>query len=192
MLETLARYWWAVVLRGVAAVVFGLMAIVWPDITLWVLVLLFGAYAIVDGIVAFATAALGGGAAAGRRGWLIVEGIVGVLAGVLTFIWPSITTLVLLFVIAAWAVVTGVLEIFAAIRLRREIEGEWLLVVSGVLSVLFGLLLVVWPTTGALALVLLIGIYAIAFGIALVMLGIRLRQRRRPDTVPDASRPTPA
>ena len=176
MLETLARYWWAVALRGVAAVLFGLVALIWPGVTLIVLVVLFGAYVLVDGVIAVGTAILGRSGATGRRGWLVVEGIAGIAAGILTFVWPGVTTLVLLWLIAAWALVTGVLEIVAAVRLRREIKGEWLLALSGAFTVLFGILLVVWPTAGALTVVFLIGIYAIVFGGVLVALGLRLRQ----------------
>ena len=192
MLLTLTRYWWAVVLRGVAAVLFGLMALIWPGITVIVLVALFGAYALVDGIIGLGTAVFGG-RERGRRGWLVVEGIAGVLAGIFTFAWPGITALVLLWLIAAWALVTGVLEIVAAVRLRREIRGEWLLALSGALSVLFGILLVVWPAAGALSVVFVIGIYAIVFGVALVGLGLRLRRLRRDTgTVPAAHRPATA
>ncbi len=193
MLDVLARYWWAVVLRGAAAVLFGLIALIWPTITLIVLVALFGAYCLVDGIVALATAIFNGPAATGRRPWLAVEGVAGVLAGIVTFAWPGITTLVLLWLIAAWALVTGVMEIVVAVRLRRELQGEWLLILGGALSVLFGILLAVWPASGALALVFLIGVYALVFGAVLVMLGLRLR-RLRPgaDTVAGTHRPAPA
>lgn len=192
MRENLTRYWWAVVLRGAAAILFGIMALIWPDITLIVLVALFGAYVLVDGIISLATA-IAGSRGRGRRGWLVFEGIVSVLLGVLTFLWPDITALVLLWVIAAWALVTGVLEIVAAVRLRREIRGEWLLALGGVLSVLFGILLIVWPAAGALAVVFLIGIYAIMFGAALVGLGLRLRRiRRDAGFTPDARRPAAA
>jgi uncharacterized membrane protein HdeD (DUF308 family) len=190
MLETLTRYWWAVVLRGVAAVLFGLLALIWPDITLFVLVILFGAYALVDGVLALVAAAMGENR--GRRGWLIFEGVAGVLAGIVTFDWPGATTLALLYLIAAWALVTGVLEVMAAIRLRREIHGEWLLILSGVCSVLFGILLVVWPATGALALVILIGSYAIVFGVVLVAFGMRLRRLQQERSHVGAGRPATA
>jgi uncharacterized membrane protein HdeD (DUF308 family) len=181
MLEALTRNWWAVALRGVFAVIFGLLALIWPGITILVLVALFGAYCLVDGVIAIGTALFGGaamfeGAAAGRRPWLVVEGIAGVIAGIITFAWPNITTLALLWLIAFWALVTGVMEIVAAIRLRRELQGEWLLILSGALSVVFGILLIVWPASGALALVTLIAIYALIFGVALIALGFRLRR----------------
>jgi uncharacterized membrane protein HdeD (DUF308 family) len=192
MLEVLTRYWWAVVLRGVAAVLFGVLALIWPDVTMIVLVALFGAYALVDGIITLGTAIFGG-RERGRRGWLAVEGVAGILAGVITFAWPEVSALALLWIIAAWALVTGVLEIVAAVRLRREIEGEWLLAISGALSVAFGVMLVVWPAAGALAVVTLIGIYAIVFGVVLVGLGLRLRLRRlHHDAMPGVHRPVSA
>jgi uncharacterized membrane protein HdeD (DUF308 family) len=176
MLETLARYWWVAAVRGVAAVLFGLLAVIWPEITVTALVLLFGAYAFVDGVLALGSAIFGDRSAMGRRPWLVLEGVVGVLTGIITFVWPGVTTLVLLWLIAAWLLVTGVLEFVAAVRLRREIQGEWLLAISGVLSVVFGLMLVIWPTTGAVAVVWLIGVYALVFGVAMIALALRLRK----------------
>jgi uncharacterized membrane protein HdeD (DUF308 family) len=176
MLDYYVRYWWMVALRGVLGVLFGLAAWIWPDVTIRVLVLLFGFYALVDGLLALAAAMMGGRLASGRRGWLIFEGVAGVAAGVLTFIWPEITTLALLYLIAFWAIATGVLEVVAAVILRRELRGEWLLAASGVISVLFGLFLVIRPGDGAIAVAWLIGLYAIVFGIALIALGFRLRQ----------------
>jgi uncharacterized membrane protein HdeD (DUF308 family) len=197
MLDSLGRHWWAVALRGVAAVLFGLMALLWPDITLFVLVLLFGAYALVDGVFTLVAAIRGRGAAdadAGGRGWLVARGLAGIVLGVLALLWPGITALGLLWTIAAWAVVTGVLEVFAAIRLRREIDREWLLALSGVLSVVFGLLLVVWPAAGVLALVTLIGVAALAIGVTLLAFSFRMRHSRA-DDVPAGrhyGRPAPA
>lgn len=179
MLQHFARYWWAVAVRGVLAVAFGLVALIWPDITLRVLVLLFGFYALVDGLLALAAALMGGRQASSRRGWLVFEGVTGVAAGVFTFLWPGITALVLLYLIAAWAVVTGLLEVATAVVLRRELRGEWLLALSGIVSVAFGLYLAVRPEEGAIAVVWVIGLYAIVFGVALVALGVRLRQLAR-------------
>ena len=176
MLEMLARYWWTLALRGVAAVLFGLLAIIWPDITVVVLVALFGAYALVDGVIALGTAFFGDRSQIVSRGWVIAEGLAGIAIGIITFVWPGATTLVLLWLIASWALVTGVFEVIAAIRLRREIEGEWLLGLSGVLSVVFGILLAVWPTAGALTVVFLIGVYSIVFGGVLIGLGLHLRR----------------
>ena len=162
---------------GGVAILFGLAALIWPGLTLTALVLLFGAYTLVDGV--FAVVAALARAGRERRWWvLLLEGPLGIAAGVVTLAWPGITGLVLLLFIAAWAVITGVVEIVAAIRLRREIEGEFLLGLSGVLSVLFGLLLIVRPGAGAVAVAWLIGIYAILFGALLLALAFRLRGLR--------------
>jgi uncharacterized membrane protein HdeD (DUF308 family) len=192
MLDVLIRYWWVVALRGVLAVLFGLVALVWPNITIIVLVALFGAYVLVDGVIALGTAIFGGAQAARRRGWLIFEAVTGIAAGVITFIWPDITALALLMVIAAWALITGVVEILAAIRLRRELEGEWLLAVSGVASIVFGLLLAIRPSAGAVAVVWLIGAYAILFGAVLVALGLRLRKLHHGGAYSSSHRPAHA
>lgn len=161
-------------IRGIVGIVAGVLAILWPGLTIAFLVALFGAYAFIDGI---ANVALGARRAPGRdRRWAtIIEGIVGMVIGVLAFLWPGITALVLLFWIGAWAIVTGAFEIAAAIRLRREIKGEWLLVLSGVLSIIFGGVLFVFPAIGALGLALALGAYAVASGVVLVALAIRLR-----------------
>jgi uncharacterized membrane protein HdeD (DUF308 family) len=179
MLEYLARHWWSVALRGALAVVFGVVAWIWPAITVHALVLLFGFYALVDGLLALAALLLGGSLVRGRRGWLVVEGIAGIAAGVISFLWPGITALVLLYLIAAWAIATGVLEVVVAIWLRRELRGEWLLALGGVVSVLFGVFLIVRPGEGAVAVVWLIGLFAIVFGAALIGLGLRLRRLGR-------------
>jgi len=176
MLEYLSRHWWSVTFRGALAVVFGVVAWIWPDITLRALVLLYGFYALVDGLLALAALLLGGSLVSGRRGWLVVEGVAGIAAGVIAFLWPGITALVLLYLIAAWAIATGVLEVAVAIWLRRELRGEWLLALGGVVSVAFGVFLVVRPGDGAVAVVWLIGLFAILFGMALVGLGLRLRR----------------
>lgn len=174
----LAHNWWTLVIRGIFALLFGVMAFAWPGITLGALVILYGAYAMADGV--FAIAAAMGGGTQGVPWWaFLVEGLVGILVGILTFIWPGITALVLLYLIAAWALITGVLEIVEAIRLRREIRGEWLLALSGFLSIIFALALVVNPGVGALAVVWLIGAYAIVFGVLLISLGVRLRGMSR-------------
>ena len=172
MVNTLSQNWWTLVLRGVAAVLFGIWAFVWPDITLTVLVLLFGAYALWDGVFAL----IGAFRTQGERRWmLILEGVVGVATGLVTFLWPGAATLALLTIIAAWAIITGIFEIIAAIRLRAEIEGEWFMMLSGLLSVLFGIALEVWPVAGLVAVTWMIGSYAIIFGILLIILGFRLR-----------------
>ncbi len=178
MLEKIARNWWLFALRGVVAVIFGVVALIRPEQMLQALVLVFGAYALADGIFTVFT-----GLASYRyfkRWWaVLLEGVAGIAIGLLTFFWPNITALVLLYVIAAWALITGIFEIVAAIQLRHVITGEWALILSGLLSMLFGLLLFVFPSAGAVSLVWLIGIYAITFGITLMILAFRLHSLRR-------------
>lgn len=174
----LARNWWALALRGAIAVVFGLLTFAMPGMTLQILLLLFGAYALVDGIFTI-LAAVREAQAHHRWGVLLLEGIAGILAGVLTFAWPGITALVLLYLIAAWAIFTGIFEIAAAIKLRKVITGEWFLALSGVASVLFGLLLFLAPGPGALVVVWWIGAYALVFGILMIALAFRLRSWAR-------------
>jgi uncharacterized membrane protein HdeD (DUF308 family) len=171
MLPTLARNWWAFALRGLVAVLFGLLTFFVPGITLVTLVLLFGAYALVDGIfnvIAFFRVL--------SHHWaLLIEGLIGIIAGILTFAWPAITAIALLYLIAFWAIFTGIFEIVAGIRLRKAITNEWLLLVIGVLSLLFGMLILFSPSAGALAIVLWIGAYAFLFGVFLLALAFRLR-----------------
>jgi uncharacterized membrane protein HdeD (DUF308 family) len=179
---TLARNWWVVLLRGLAGIIFGLATLFAPEISLAALVLVFGAYAFLDGILALISVIRRHGAT--DHWWLLLlEGVVGVTAGVLTFLWPDITTVALLYLIAAWALVTGGFEIAAAIRLRKVITGEWLLVLSGIASVALGLLLILFPGPGALAVVLWIGAYALVSGALLIALGIRLRSWARASQV---------
>ena len=166
--------WWSLVLRGAVAVLFGVVAILWPDITLDALIILFGAFALVDGVFSIAGAMNKAGDV--PRWWvLLIQGLAGIVTGILAFVWPDLTALALLYIIAAWALVTGVLEIVAAIRLRQEIEGEWMMGLAGLMAVVFGLLLVVFPGSGAVALIWLIGAFAIATGVVLIALGLRLR-----------------
>ncbi len=173
MLPVYTDTWWAMVLRGIAAIAFGILAFIWPQITLTALIFLWGAYAFVDGAFAIAAGIRRHGEY--KRWWLLlVEGVLSIAAGVVAFVMPGITALVLLILIAAWAIVTGVFEIAAAIQLRREIQGEWLLALAGVASLLFGIAMFVNPAVGALAVVWLIGAYAIVFGVLLIALGLRL------------------
>ncbi|MEA5557800.1 HdeD family acid-resistance protein [Nodularia spumigena] len=170
----LARNWWTVALRGAIAIIFGLAALFWPDITLTALIFIFAAFVLVSGVL-LAIAAFRDGLTH-THGWLmLLEGAIGIAVGIMAFIWPGITALVLLYLIAAWAIVTGVLEIIAAIQIRKEIQNEWLLAIAGIASVLFGVLLLVWPIAGALAILWIIGAYAIIFGILLLILAFRLR-----------------
>jgi uncharacterized membrane protein HdeD (DUF308 family) len=183
MVELLARRWWALALRGLLAVLFGVLTFIIPGLTLFSLVLLFGAYAILEGAFNVISAMH-----APRQHWpLLLEGILGIIAGVLTFVWPGITALVLLYMIAFWAIFTGVLEIAAGIGLRKHIDNEWLLILMGVLSVGFGVLLLTSPGAGALALVLWIGAYAFIFGIVLIVLAFRLRPFARGVGAPTAA-----
>lgn len=190
LIGELPRHWWVVALRGLAAIIFGILAFIWPGITIAVLVLFFGAYAIVDGVLALYSAFR----SRGQHFWAtLAEGIISIGAGLVAYFWPAITALALLFVIAAWAILTGALEIFAAIRLRRVVRNEWALIFSGALSIVFGVWLVIQPGTGALAVVWLIGLYAVIFGIALLVLAFRLRglQEHMPDLASKAPRPKP-
>ena len=174
----MSHSWWAVLIRGIAAIAFGVIAFLWPGVTLAALVLLFGAYAFIDGIAAIVLGIREHGER--ERWWAeLIVGLVGVAAGLLTFLMPSITTLALLVVIASWAIVRGVFEIAAAIRLRHAIEGEWLLGLAGALSIAFGVLMFLFPGTGALAVVLWIGAFAFVWGITLVALSFRVRGMAR-------------
>jgi uncharacterized membrane protein HdeD (DUF308 family) len=165
--------WWVLALRGVAGILLGIAAFAWPGLTLFVLVILFGAYLLVDGVLAL----VAGGMA---RSWLVIlEGAAGVIAGILALVWPGITAVVLLFLIAAWAIVTGVVELVAAVRLRRIIRNEWLLILIGVASILFGVLLVINPGAGLLTIVWLIGAYSLIGGFLLLALAFRLRSLKR-------------
>jgi uncharacterized membrane protein HdeD (DUF308 family) len=173
--NSLAHNWWMLALRGLVAIVFGVLAFVLPGMTLLTLVFLFGAYAIVNGVLALVHA-FSAPKGYPRFGALIFTGIISIAAGVLAFVWPGITALSLVLLIAAWAIVNGVFEIATAIRLRRVIEHEWLLVLAGILSVLLGIVILLQPGAGALALVWWIGGFAIAFGVLLVALAFRVRR----------------
>lgn len=180
MAADLARNWWVLALRGLAGILFGIAAFVWPESTLAALVLVFGAYVFVDGIFALI-------AGIGMRRqlslwWLVVlEGVAGIILGVLTFRLPDITALVLLSFIAAWSIVTGIFEIATALRIRTMIENEWLMILSGVVSIVFGALLIGQPGAGEIAIVWLLGAYALLFGLLMLMLAFRLRGMR--DTI---------
>jgi uncharacterized membrane protein HdeD (DUF308 family) len=172
--EILARNWGAVLLRGAVGVLFGLTTFLVPGLSVSALVLLFGAFALADGILEIVSAVRDRTGDAPR--WAIVlRGLLGVAAGIVTIFWPGITALALLYVIAAWAIVGGAFEIAAAVRLRKVIRGEWLLAMSGVVSVALGVVLMLFPGPGAIALVLWIGAYALVFGAVLMVLALRLR-----------------
>jgi uncharacterized membrane protein HdeD (DUF308 family) len=177
VLPSEAGHWWALAIRGAIAIIFGLAALLRPDIALEALILLFGAYALVDGV--FAIVGVFGGTRGGTPRWLLlIEGIAGILAGIIAFVLPGVTAIVFLYIIAAWAVITGVSEIATAIRLRQEIRGEWALIIGGALSILFGVLLaIIGPVAGLLSLIWLIGIYAVAFGILMLITAFQVRGR---------------
>lgn len=168
------RNWWAFVIRGIAAIIFGLLAIFATRLTLVALVLFFGAYALIDGIFAI-VAAVRRIEAHERWGLLMVEGVIGIIIGLITFFVPGLTVLFLAYLIGIWALMTGIAEIVEAIRLREVIHNEWLLILSGVLSVIFGIIMLAVPHAGLLAITLIIGIYAIIFGIVEIGLAFRLR-----------------
>ena len=174
MLHVLARNWWLLLLRGLFAILFGVLTFFSPGVTLITLVLLYGAYALVDGVLALGAAIMGGAMA--PRWWLAIVGLLGIAAGLLTLFLPGITAIVLLFFIATWAVAIGVMQIIGAIRLRKEIDNEWLLIAGGIVSVIFGAMLLIDPGPGALALIFVIGAYAFLHGILLVSFSLRLRK----------------
>ncbi len=173
MISQLFRNWWLFAVRGVLAILFGIVALIWPKSAIYALVILFGAFALVDGIFTVATSITFHKQFA--RWWaVLLEGLAGIVLGALTFFWPSVTAFVLLIFIAAWAVTTGIFEIVAAIQFRRIIPGEWAMILNGFLSILFGAFLFAFPAMGAVSLAWLIGIYAIAFGIFGIVFAFRL------------------
>jgi uncharacterized membrane protein HdeD (DUF308 family) len=177
MLSALSKNWWALALRGLLAVLFGLAALLLPLDTLAAVGRLFGAYAILEGALVFSTGVRG----TRYKGILITEGAFGIVAGLVALAWPAVTALMLLYVVAAWAFLTGVLEILAAVLLRREIEGEWALFLVGVLSAALGVAMAVLPGVGLPSLVWLVGLYALLAGVALVLLAFRVRGMRGRD-----------
>jgi uncharacterized membrane protein HdeD (DUF308 family) len=174
MVVEVTRNWWALAIRGVAAILFGLAAFFWPGLKLTVLILLFAAYALVDGVFAIVGAIRA--ARLHERWWpMALGGAAGITIGLIAFFFPGITALALLLLIAIWAIVTGIFEIVEAIQLREVITNEWLMGLSGLASIVFGVLLLVIPAAGALALIWLIGAYALVFGVLLLLLAFRLR-----------------
>lgn len=170
--------WWLVTLRGVLAVLFGVAAWVWPNITVFTLVLLFGSYAVIGGVASLAAAR--GQRRQGHSLWpSILQGVLGIGTGIVVMLWPGVSALALMYVIAGWAFVTGLFEVIGAIELRKTIEHEWRLALAGIGSIAFGVFAALYPGAGAVALVWTIGVYAIAFGFLLVALGFRLHGRGR-------------
>jgi uncharacterized membrane protein HdeD (DUF308 family) len=175
-LPTISGTWWAMVVRGIVAVLFGLAALFWPELTLFVLLICFGIYALMDGMLAIVAGIRTYG---GRRWLLLAEGALGFLAGLVALFWPGTTALVLVYVISAWAIFTGLLKVAMAVAFRTEIENGWLMILGGMLSVLFGVILGAMPGAGLVTLVWLIGIYALILGVALVVLGFLDRGQRQ-------------
>ena len=176
MTTVLARNWWTIAVRGVLAIVLGVIAFANPAAAVAAFVFLFGVYAIIDGVLSI----IGGVRAAEHheRWWtFLLEGLVDILAGIIAFGAPAAAAFALVFVVAFWAMITGALELVAAVRLRREIEGEWLLVLNGIVSLVFGGILLLRPAAGLLVVVWWIGAYAIVFGILLLALAFKLRAR---------------
>lgn len=170
MFEFLTRKWWVVALRGILAILFGIVALVYPGVTLVSLVLVFGAYVFLDGVFAIVSAF-------GHNGreavWYVLEGILGIAVGIATFFYPGITAQALVYLIGLWAILTGIFEVVAGFEL--PLSKDWLLVLAGAASILFGVLVFFNPGSGALAIVWLIGIYALVFGVTMLVFGIRLR-----------------
>jgi uncharacterized membrane protein HdeD (DUF308 family) len=180
LLPALAENWWLLLLRGIVTIVFGVLAFTWPGRTLLTLNFLWGVYVIADGIFALWAAISSHGGEIAPRWWLALIGITGILAGLLAFVWPGITAHVSLMLIASWAIVTGMLEMYGAIRLHREIEVEWMMALSGLLSFVLGVTLIARPGAGALAVIWSIGSFAILVGCIYVSLALWLKKHRHP------------
>ena len=178
MLSSIAKSWWAYLIRGIASIVFGLLALFMPGLTLFLLVVFFAAYVLVDGASAIFTS-FNSRDTDTRWWWHLIEGSLGVMAGLLALLWPDIAAITLVLIIGVWAVLTGIMQVAGAIRLRQEVKNEWLLGISGVLSILFGVYVFLFPGGGALALAWLIGLYALFFGITFIGLGLRLRNHHQ-------------
>jgi uncharacterized membrane protein HdeD (DUF308 family) len=169
-----SRNWGAMLLRGAAGLIFGLLTILVPGLSLMALVFAFSAYALSDGVLALVSAIRRRPTSESR--WAqVLEGVLGIGAGLIGVFWPGITLLSFLYLISGWSLVSGVLEVVGAIRLRKVIEGEWLLALSGVASIVLGVLLLIWPVASLFALTLWLGAYGIVFGVVMVGLGLRLR-----------------
>jgi len=179
-LRPLTRSWWLILLRGIASILFGIAAFVWPGLTVLALTLLYGAFAMADGILSLGAALTGSGERSIPTWWLVVIGLVGIAAGTVAFLWPGLTAFALVIMIGAWAVAIGVMQIIGAIWLRHEIEDEWLLIAAGILSVLFGAAVLLKPGAGALALAWAIGTFAILSGILLVAFALRIKGVQAP------------
>jgi len=168
------KHWWQIALRGFIALIFGIMVLAWPGVSLFILAIIFGAYVFVDGIFTL-VAAVNYKAGAGRRTWLFIRGIAGIIVGLITLFWPAITELALVLLIAAWALVTGVMELVFAFRANQNTAIRWMFAISGILSLILGFLLLARPIIGMFVIIWVIGAYAVLAGILLIILGFRLR-----------------
>jgi uncharacterized membrane protein HdeD (DUF308 family) len=168
------KHWWQIALRGFLALIFGILVLARPDVALFIFAYIFGAYAFVDGIFTL-VAAVNYKAGAGRRTWLYIRGIAGIVVGLITFFWPAITALALVIIIAAWALVTGVMELIFAFKANQDSAIRWMFAISGILSLILGALMLAQPIIGALVIAVVIGAYAVLAGILLIILGFRLR-----------------
>ena len=175
MLSLVSRDWWVYAIRGIAAILFGILALVWPGPTLAVLVLLFGAYAFVDGVTLLVALARGDVLARRHKWATALMGALGIIASIVALVWPGMTALTLLYLVAIWAISTGFLQIVAAIEFRREIDGEGWMVLGGILSIVFGGLLVAFPGSGLVTLVWMVGFWAELFGFSSLGVAHRLR-----------------
>jgi uncharacterized membrane protein HdeD (DUF308 family) len=188
-MESWMEHWWALALRAGAAIIMAIIAFALPAVTLVAIVLLFGFYAVIDGVLAL-IAAFREIRNHGHWGVMLLEGVIGIAAGVIALLWPGIGALALTLIVAAWALATGVLEVIMAIRLRRVITGEWLLIVSGVLSIALAIVVAIFPGVGALALIWWMGAYALVYGIVMLTLSLRLRRLAVPGGVATRSSAT--
>ena len=172
--QTIQRNWRMLALRGILAIIFGLIAITVPGIALLAFIYVFGAYALIDGIIAVVVSLRERGSL-GRWGWVLFEGILSILVGIVAFVYPGLTALVLLYLVAIWAILTGIIEIVTAFAIREYISREWALVLAGVLSIVFGIILIIFPGAGLLSILWLVGIYAIVFGVLFIIRAFQLR-----------------
>ena len=172
--QAVRRNWWMLALRGVLAIIFGLIALFAPGIALLAFVYVFAVYALIDGIMAVYIAIRERGSLS-RWGWVLFEGILGIIAGIVAFVYPGLTALVLLYIVAIWAVVTGIMEIVTAIAIRGFVAREWALGLAGILSIIFGIVLFIFPGAGLLSILWLVGIYGIVFGILFIVRAFQMR-----------------
>jgi uncharacterized membrane protein HdeD (DUF308 family) len=173
MLDLLDRTWWSLLIRGIVAILFGIVLFIWPDVALESLIIVFGIFAIVDGILSIVSALM---EREGDRWWLVLLfGIVGIIAGLIAIFATGLTAVTLFYLIAAYAIVGGIIEIFTAIEVRKAIEDEWLYIIQGVLSVIFGFLLIRYPALGIFALVAMISVFAMFQGVIWIIMAFRVR-----------------